>query len=371
MQKTTVTRLVEDVPKGDAEAPTEDQPAPLFDLGGKEDSIAWIDIDRIEPFEEEGFLAKIGAESTQADIRARWGGGKYKLTAKGATGKYIQARTIQIAGDPRFMSKANAARWRRGQNVDDEDDAPMMLQQPLSSSPAFDPMQLMQMQMQAAREERDARRVDDRERDERRAREDRDAEERRRKADQESEDRRRKEDEASRERERQHSATMMQMLTARPEGGGAAEVVAMLVKGIELGRGMGGGRDDDEDGDDDDSLAGVIKEAVKGVAGGFMEGRRTHQRPAAGNPGAPPADTVRLTGPLAAKVKKLAALAKAKGMNPDEMLDGTVGKLVEAVEAAQAGDDEADEKTNPETPAAKKPPKPKAPAKQKKPTGDK
>ena len=363
MQKTTVTRMVQEVPEGGAEAPVEEQAAPLFDLGEKSDAIAWIDVDRVEPFEEEGFLAKIGPDATQADIRSRWGGGKFKLVAKGATGKYIQARSITIAGDPRFMSKANAARWRRAQNVDeDPSDAPMMISAP-AAAPSFDPLQFIQMQIAAAREEREARRMDEREREDARRREEQASEERRRKWEQETEERRRKDDEAARERERQHNQTMMQMLTSKPEGGGA-EAVAMLVKGLELGRNSGGGAQDDEDDEDgDDSLAGVIKQAVKGVAGGFMEGQRANARPA-GAP-APGGGSIRLTGSLAEKVKKFAAIAKAKGLNADEMLDATVDKLAEHVEKGPPADD-ADEKTNPETPAAKKPPKPKALPKQKK-----
>lgn len=346
--------MVEDLTKSDAEASAEDQPAPLFDLGGKEDSIAWIDVERVEPFEEEGFLSKVGPDATLGDIRSRWGGGKFKLIAKGATGRYIMARTIQIAGDPKFMSKANERRWRRGQNLDDDgDEGPAAIVQP-AAAPAFDPLQFIQMQIAAAREEREARRLDEREREEARRREEREAEERRRKWEAEMEERRRKADEEARERERQHNATMMQMLTARPEGG--ADAVNMLLKGIELARGLGATPIDDED-DDDDSLAGVIKQAVKGVATGFAEGQRAHARPANPNPGAPAGESVRLTGSLAAKVKKFAAAAKAKGLDPDQMLDATVGKLAEHVEGAPTDEpDEPTEKTNPETPAAKRKP---------------
>lgn len=367
MQKTTTVRTVQDTDEGDAETTAEDQPqAPLFDLSEKSDAIVSIDVHRVEPHEDEGFLAKISPSSTQSDILARFGGGKYQLDAKNAQQKYVQRRTIVIAGDPKFTSRVAEARWRRAQGLDDmQDIVPTVVTPAPTAAPAFDPLQFIQMQIAAAREEREARRLDEREREESRRREEREAEERRRKWEAEAEERRRRADEEARERERQHNATMMQMLTSKPEGGGATEAVKMLLQGLELGRNLGATRDDDDDEDGEDSLAGVIKQAVKGVAGGFMEGQRAHQRPAQ-NPGAPASDAVRLTGTLASKVKKLASVAKAKGLNPDELLDETVGKLAEHIEGAPTP--EPEEKTSPETPAAKKAPKPKAPQKQKKQT---
>src|SRR5215216_4096784 len=82
---------------------------PLFEGLGDE---VKIEVYRMEPIEE-GTIGSLASDADEGTIARRFGGGVYRVTAKGTDGKFgRRQRTVTIGGDPRFESKDATRKYR-------------------------------------------------------------------------------------------------------------------------------------------------------------------------------------------------------------------------------------------------------------------
>lgn len=326
--------------------------APLFPTASS-DWIA-VQVERLDPVEEEGFLGRLPITATEEQIRGRWGGGRFMCRAVNGQNQFKQNRTVSIAGDPVFISEVNRLRWIRGQGRPGDNAAAVSAAAAPSQQfgvaeivTLFQGMQQMQsaqqlqfMQQQA--EDRRAREEAERKRDDERRAEDRRREDQKRAEDKEREERRIREDDERRAREREFMSTTIQMVTAN-KGGEAGQMQAFLMgmsSAIKMvNQGGGGGRGDDDDDDDDkeeDPIAETVRGVIKGLGDTFIPGRK--EAAAAEAPAAAPAaapgepEPVTLKGPLAAHVTKFVLEAKAAGKNPEALLASGVDVLMKSLQ---------------------------------------
>lgn len=87
---------------------------PLFSFdGAARDRHEKTQVFRMEPIDE-GHIGDIPPDSTIGDIRARWGGGRFRVVALDANNKYIERTSnIRIGGDPIFENEVAKKRYQR------------------------------------------------------------------------------------------------------------------------------------------------------------------------------------------------------------------------------------------------------------------
>src|SRR5579885_842326 len=291
--------------EGAEEAANPTKGVPLFQGEGSE-AVHTISVYRVAPVEEGSLPGGLPPEADEAMVFTRYGGGIYKITAKGSNGRIMGTRTITISGEPKFQSKEALRKYRvQLGELPEERPAPPAPPPPapglgimelfaLMSKSQEQQMQMMRIQIEAtnaANAEREAR-----------AR--REAEER--------EARLRREAEESRERDRQFHAMMLTMVKAdakTPSDGSSA--VKLLLQGLALGRELHG-----ESGPTDPlSLlmgnAPAIIEHLKGMTGPGA---------AAGPPALPPTTGPRivLTGESATRLQAAIKTLMGKGYSQEQ-----------------------------------------------------
>jgi hypothetical protein len=306
--------------------------APLFaDVDAEE--LQDIQIHRTDPVEEEGFLGVVPLNTTEENIRARWGGGRFKLVLRNTGNKLKGTKHIVISGDPIWTSRAKKEAHYRGKGLTLEDE-PRAAPPPAPAGIGITEITgifttMMQMQAQA---------------DDRRAREQAAADERRAREQDARDERRRKEEQESREREREHTTQMLLLIkeSVRGNGGGGGEqggggtalldaytsgmksALAML-PAVQPAASGGRGGDGDDDDDDDERGDDPVASAIQGIARVVVDrfGPGGAPAPAAAAPaaaGKPADEGVTLVGPLGEKVAALANAAKAANMDVTALL---------------------------------------------------
>jgi hypothetical protein len=327
--KTWADPTPDEVEQLEREAAERAATAPLF-AEIDADELADIQIHRTEPVEEEGFLGVVPLAFNEENIRARWGGGRFKLILRNTGNKIKGTKHIVISGDPIWTSQAKKQAHYRGKGLTLEDE-------PRAAPPAPPPgigiteitgIFTTMMQMQAAA-------------DDRRARETAAADERRAREQDARDERRRKEEQESREREREHTTQMLLLIKESVRGGGGGgdqgagpalleaftsgmkSAVAMLpaVQPAPAG-GRGGDGDDDDDDDErrDDPVASAIQGIARVVVDRFGPGGPAPAVAAPAAAGKPADEGVTLVGPLGEKVAALANAAKAANMDVTALL---------------------------------------------------
>lgn len=313
--------------------------APLFEEIDPE--WAYISVERLEPIEERGYLGQVPVDVTAETLRSMFGGGRFVLRAKTADHQIKQNRTLEIAGDPVFISDDAEQRYKRrtqgraaASSAAPAPAAPgaglgelVTIMQMMQSQN----QQLLQQQLEAQREERRRQADEDKRREEQRRAEDDRKEERRRQEAKAEEERRREEAKAERDRQREHTQAMLQLVTSQQKGGG--DQVNAFTQGIalalKLAGGKGGDQDDDDDDDevvDQDPVMATIRAGVQGLIDGLKGNKAETPAPAASSASSS-AEDVTITGPLAKLVKDLDQEAKSAGRDTDELLAGAVNVL--------------------------------------------
>lgn len=333
----TETEQAEEIPRG----------AALF--SDKEFAEDWdhLAIIRTEPAEDEGFLGRVTIDTTEEQLRARFGGGTFKVQARDQGGNYKGQRTIKISGEPIFSSPAAEAKYRR---------ANLLPAKPIdgppppapAAAPAFGAAEIvtlmatmqaaadkslqafMQMQQEQQRQADERRRADDRERDERRRADD---------------ERRAREDANNRERDQMLFKSLLE--TARG-GGSSGDQLSAFTQGMTVVTKMteqiranmpaaaAGGKDDDDDEKPDDPTATAVQAGARGLVDAII-GRMTGQGAAAAAPAVPALPpvaapgSITLTGEQAAAAAELVRVARENGVDPDAIFSDAMKKTVTAV----------------------------------------
>jgi hypothetical protein len=348
------TREVLVVHEGGAQADAEESPTKGLALFAGEDGITGIALYRLEPIEE-GTIATIPPESDEETIRRRFGGGIYRITAKGLDGKIKGSRTLTIGGDPKFESRDAARRYKNKMAGLDEPAAaaPVPAAAPpgmaipeiltLVSQSHAQQMEMMRLQMQEQRTINEER--------ERRARLEAD----------ERESRARREAEESRERDRQFNATMLTLLKndAKTASSSPLEMVTVLMQGLKLGRSMSNSGGEEGPADPVSLLIQNLPSIIEHGRGLIAAGGQTAQA----NPGAPQGG-IRLTGAVAAKLQATVEGLKGKGYSEQdawELAERALATGVDLLAQVPNRPTTADELPPPEaTPHSTRPPSPPA-----------
>jgi hypothetical protein len=313
--------------------------APLFEVSD-EKKIASVLVRRMDP--DEGTLGTMPPEITELEIKRRWGGGTFQLQARDERNKPLKGghRTIQIAGDPLFESKAAQAKWKRQQQIDDAPpagaggdaiglkDIIAILSSTESKATAAAALRFEEQDRQHKREierlriEGELRAEERKADDERRERAQLEREERRRKEDEEREERRRKDDESARQRDREFQV-MLASLTKK----GGADGADMLLKGISLARDLGGGGGDSPT----DPVTAVAAALLPTLLGGRAPAGAPGLVPpaaAAAPPAAPGDEPVTFDGALGKKTLAVVQHLQAQGYDPEAAIAGVWDTLL-------------------------------------------
>jgi len=298
---------------------------PLFD---DNPDIHEIAVERIDP--PEGFLGCIDpTELSEETIRARYGGGKFRMRARDASSRYVRGVGVakaSIAGEPIFISDSFAKQWRRRQGLAEEPTA-------ARAAPAERAPSIIEMIMLLDKQGEKAR-LQAREDAQIREKEQQSAHERQLELMRMQMEQQRTQLEADRgrlaadakeerERNREFMATMIQLVKAEHKGGGGDDAVATLLKGIELARTLGGGSGEDNEAD---PLAALAANAPAIMA----EARRmiSSDKPAQVNPAAGDENAVTLEGPIGQKARRLIMHLQRQGKDPETVLSQSMDVLM-------------------------------------------
>jgi hypothetical protein len=340
----------------------EDNPTKGLPLFQGEEQIAGIAVYRMEPVEE-GTIGTLPPDADEEMIRRRWGGGIYKISAKGVDGKYKGGRTITIGGDPKFESRDARRRYQlKMAGLDDIDEAPPLP----AAAPAAQGMgvaevlalltqghaqQLQMMRLQVEAQKRDA--------DEREAKARREADER--------EARTRREGEESRERDRQFNATMLSLVKsdAKAAGSSGIDMVTALMQGLKLGRQLGAGAEENPT-DPVSLLIANLPGIIEHGKGLVQAGMGHAPQP---NPAAPQGPRLTLSGPIATKMQARIQELMGKGYSREDALaiaeaaiNGTVDALAQVPNAPTTPSPSTEAAaSSPEAPPAPSSPPPRVP----------
>lgn len=377
---TTVTEKLED-DEDDGGAVASWSESPLFAANDRRlKQIDHVAVLRKDP--DSGYLGQMPVDLSEAALFARWGGGLYRLEAKNALGQILPGavRSVKLAGDPVFSSEIEEKRWRKVNGLSEashgSDANAMSAKDLLLVIEAKDEkrraeqldredrlrgeMEQREERERLARDERAA--ASQRDADERKARDQKEAEERedRRRRESRDDDERRarihREDmERLSQQNAQALANSQQFFTqlaatlksdtaaaakAPPSDGGA--MVKALLTGLQIAREMKG--DGAPAGDPPDLLTSLVSrlpetlQEIRATASGVyheLAGKKTAAPPAAA-PGAPrrrarAADELTITGPTAAKARKVLLALQAAGKNPEAELDRMLSFAAQAV----------------------------------------
>jgi len=306
--------------------------APLFgslDDPGGIDSIA---IERIAPVREGTLPGKLEPETTEDDIAARFGGGKFRLWARDARGKTITNRVIEIGGEPIFSSEIARAQYRRMMGPVPETPAPaqptLSLQEIIALTTGADERRREDYERRMAEQERahqreiERLRVDGEQRERERAAED----ERRRREGDERDLRREKDAETTRQRDREFHAVMMQI--AQVSGQGKADPVQVLLQGFQLGQQMVGG------GEPPDAITALASNlpAILERAGSMLPGARAAAAPAAeqvpATQGPQRPDRIAFEGKIGVKARRVVEHLQRQGVDPELAMERAFDMLL-------------------------------------------
>lgn len=276
--------------KDEGESPTAG--LPLFPDKGP---ISGVQVYRIEPIEE-GNLGTLGPDSDEETIRRRFGGGLYKISAKGPDGKYVGSTQITIGGDPKFESADARRRYRNKMSGLADDPLPL----PPAAAPGVSMGELIALlnqghtqQLEMMRLSMEAQRAESNMTNERRA----------------------KEMEEARQRDREFNATLLQIMKKEPTAGNGLELVNTLLKGLTIGKAMASSANSDSAGDSDDPLITLVRSLPSILEHGGRLVEQHQQGKAA--PAAGP-EAVTLTGPIADQLKAAVQSLVGRGYSPAE-----------------------------------------------------
>lgn len=95
--------------------------SPLLRRAKRIDSVAVL---RKDP--DSGYLGTMPPDVTEATLKAKWGGGTYRLEGKNAAGQIVAdgVRTCKLAGDPIFQSELEEKQWRKANGLPDKTATP-------------------------------------------------------------------------------------------------------------------------------------------------------------------------------------------------------------------------------------------------------
>lgn len=366
VRTTTIERETPDEEQLDDDETT----SPLFDRtrDKKSKSIDRISVYRVDP--DEGHLGYLAPDADEKEIRAKWGGGEYRLQGKNSSGQIVQTITsYKISGDPIFQSDIAAARWERLNKIHQRAGG--------TEAPASSIKEILttmeERERQRREEERERREEERRDRlereekarkeqqahEEKLAREAADREERRRKDDEERAERRRVEQRQDEERrarlhrediERMEKANQAQLLQTQQffqqlttinkrEAGaaGAVDPVKMLTTGMEIALKMSGGRGGG-DGEPPDALTALLSrlpetlgELRSTAKEAYQEIKKKNPAPRQLSPG-PGSDAdhpeVTISGPTAARLQQAIEILKQSGKDPESFIDGMANHVI-------------------------------------------
>lgn len=316
--------------------------SPIFDLGNAE--FSYVTIYRDEP--DDGHQGRLPPTASEVDIKRKFGGGTYTITARNTQGKPLKGgfRQLTIAGDPIFQSQAAERKWKRQQGYEEGKPAAAATSGPMTIGETL--LMLEKMGEKARAESRDWAEQRSRESQlthERNmeilradaARRESELKFERERLERESQERiERMEREAKEERERNREfmkTTLDMMSTKAASKGGGDDAVATLLKGIELARSFGGGGGGGEEGESD-PLAALATAAPQIMA----EARRliASDKPAAAAPQANPAaggddpNAVTLEGEIGKKARRLIMHLQGQGKDPERVLSQSIDVLM-------------------------------------------
>lgn len=288
------------------EAADETKGIPLFEgLQGE----VQIEVYRLEPIEE-GTIGTLAADADEATIRRRWGGGVYKVTAKGTNGQFTRRqRTVTIGGDPRFESKDAIRRYRiKNGEIQEEGKSAAA---PAAAAPSgfgmseilallqtshTQQLAFMQAQVNASSLA---------------------ADQRAQAAAKMAED--------ARARDQQFLASMLALRSseakAAPPAADPMAMMTVLLKGLELGRDMGGGGEADPVTAFISALPQILPQAQALLNAG-KEGAAAAPAAVAApaNQQQPAGPRLLLTGPIAERFQRTVAALQAKGYDAEKAL---------------------------------------------------
>ncbi len=307
--------------------------APLFADAGSGDYDS-IDIHRLEPSEEMGWLGKLTPGATEEDIRKRFGGGQYKLQLKNSKKEIKGTKTLQLVGDTVFVSSGAEALYRRRVGLPPLE---AKLAAAAPAQPSFGPEMFMTLlssmqRMQAEADERRQREADKRADQEAKDRDRR--EDQRRRDDEAREARLRTEQAEQRERDRAHQTQTMQffqaMLAAKqgpPPAGDGTTILEAFTNGMKtmLQLQPKPAEPNDDEGDDEgdgaqDPMAAAISMGVKTLVDKIAGGNATAAAPTGPAPTEAGNGDVTVTGPMADELRGLVIAAQAAGVDPNAIL---------------------------------------------------
>ena len=343
----------DDQDEGEERAATELHPeAPLFStLLRTAKKVESVGVRRTDP--DSGYLGTMPPDMTESSLKARFGGGSYRLEAKNVNNQIVKdgVRIVKIAGDPVFTSEVEESEWRRahglkpkpaesssaggsaGQEIKDlfllweerdekrrREDRERETRERAEAAAREE----RERKEQTEREERERRRLEEIAARERKEQEDR--EERRRQAQREDDDRRARQHREDMDRmQAQNAATLQQSqqffqqlaAASKTEGKNAHDPIATLVAGVQLAQTIGGGGSDRGVlGDLFSRLPETLAEVRKTAGAAYNEVKRSK-----GGAGASGAPELRLQGPLALKAKRVLLRLKAAGQDPEKAID--------------------------------------------------
>jgi hypothetical protein len=287
------------------------------------------------------YLGTISPEMTEATLKAKWGGGNYRIEAKNAAGQIVAdgVRVCRLSGDPIFESEVDERRWRKANGLADKTTTPALSIKDLLF--LLDEKEEKRRQEQIAREDRARKEQTEREDRERLAREERDARNQK-EADEREERRRRQALEDDERRTRAHREDMERLTASNAQAmaqtqqfyqqlatslkadvntSAAADPVKNLLAGMQIAREMGGGGGDGAPADLLTTVMGRLPETLaevrktaSAVAVEMKGGKRPHQVPAG-------QDYLTITGPTATKAKQVITLLAKAGKDPEAELN--------------------------------------------------
>lgn len=289
----------------EAEPADETKGIPLFE--GLEGEVL-IHVYRLEPIEE-GTIGTLPADADEGTIQRRWGGGVYRVSAKGTDGQFKRRqRTITVGGDPKFESKDALRRYRikMGDIPDDAKAAPAPAPAPagpvlggseilaiLQTSHAQS-LQFMQAQLQAQAAAADQRAT----------------------AAQKLAD-------DARARDQQFFASMIGMMKAEAKatpGPDPMAMITLLLKGLDLGRDMAGGKDGDPVSAFIANLPQIIPQAKELLQSGRPGGAPPALPAPEADQGEPNDKRIVLTGEIAKVLESTVLKLQAKGYDAEKAL---------------------------------------------------
>ena len=312
---------------------------PLFEGLGDE---VKIEVYRMEPIEE-GTIGTLAPDADEATIARRWGGGVYRVTAKGTDGRFgRRQRTVTIGGDPKFESKDATRKYRIKVGELPEDaaknapppapglDVPGLLsiiQASHQNSMSFMQAQLAAQAQQAQQQVVASAKIAD----------------------------------EGRQRDREFFATMLALQKQDQKQSDPLAMVPLLVKFLELGKDMAGGAGGGASDPVTAFIQGlplILPQAQAMLTAGQAANQQQPPAPAPAPPppAAAPEQGPRLvvTGKLAAQLEKTWQALRDKGYDSDTAMTIALEQLANVPKNPQAPE--------PPAPPEKQPPAPPPPA---------